>query len=177
MKEIIIKIDKGLASIEKPAMVINAALMFLLMTWCVVARGFEISTPYQTELAQTFHIWLCFIGGSYLFSNNENPSVELISEKVGKSNNLFFKRCYFSLITLLPLVFIGTCLYYGIVNIPRYAAQTTIYLGYSYIYIYGAAILGFALMTFRIILRVLGYWNGLYLPKGTAELESGVVNG
>ncbi len=169
MKSLILSIDKGLGSIEKPLMVLNAALMFLLMTWAVIARVFGIPVAYQSELAQTFHIWLCFIGGSYLFSNNENPSVELFSDKVGKSDKILFKKCYFTLITLLPLVFIGPCLYYGIQNIPRYVAQTTIYLDYSYIYVYGAAIVGFALMTFRIFLRVAGYWNGLYLPEAQTQ--------
>lgn len=169
MKENIEKISVGLTKIEKPLMFISGLLMFLLMTWCVLARYFfQMSAPYQTELAQTFHIWLCFIGSSYLFANDENPSVEIFSSRAANSKNILFKKIYFTILWLANLVFILPCLYYAIQNIPNYIARTTIYLGYSYIYIYGAGILGFALMTFRILLRVAGFWCGLYLPEGDA---------
>lgn len=164
MKSAIKKIDKTLANIERPIMFISGLLLFVLMTWCVITRYFfHISTPYQTELAQTFHIWLCFIGSSYLFSLNANPSVEIFSDKVMHSKNILFKKIYFTIVWLLNLVFIFPCLYYAILNIPKYTAQVTAYLGYSYIWVYGAGIVGFGLMLFRIFLRIAGFWSGLYL--------------
>lgn len=164
MKSAIEKLDKTLANIERPIMFISGLLLFVLMTWCVITRYFfHISTPYQTELAQTFHIWLCFIGSSYLFSLNANPSVEIFSDKVMHSKNILFKKVYFTIVWLLNLVFIFPCLYYAILNIPKYTAQVTAYLGYSYIWVYGAGIVGFGLMLFRIFLRIAGFWSGLYL--------------
>ena len=172
MKDFIEKVDLGLRKIERPIMFISGFLMFLLMTWCVIARYFLIlATPYQTELAQTFHIWLCFIGSSYLFAADENPRVEIFSGRVANSQNLLFKKIYFSVMWLACLVFILPCLYYAILNIPKYIAQSTIYLRYSYIFVYGAGIVGFALMTFRILLRVAGFWCGIYLPEGDAQKE------
>ena len=172
MKSIIEKTNLGLAKVERVIMFVSGILMFTLMTWCVFARAIlNLATPYQTELAQTFHIWLCFIGSSYLFSGNENPGVEIFADKVAQSRNITFKRIYFSIIWLASLVFILPCLYYAVLNIPKYVAQSTIYLRYSYILVYGAGIIGFGLMTFRILLRVTGFWCGLYLP--TDEEQKG----
>ena len=178
MKNLIIKIDVGLQKIERPLMFLSGMLLFLLMTWCVIARYFfHISTPYQTEVAQTFHIWFCFIGSSYLFALNANPCVELFSDKIAASKNMLLKKIYFSLVWLLNLVFIVPCLYYAILNIPKYAAQLTTYLGYTYLWIYGAGIVGFAMMLFRIVLRVAGFWVGLYLDDSTEkDKEQGGAN-
>lgn len=90
---------------------------------------------------------------------------------------MLLKKIYFSIVWLLNLVFIVPCLYYAILNIPKYAAQLTTYLGYSYLWIYGAGIVGFAMMLFRIVLRVAGFWVGLYLDDSTEkDKEQGGAN-
>ncbi len=167
-------IDHGLAKAEKLFVVVNGVLLFLLMTWCVIARYIlHLSAPYQTELAQTFHIWLCFVASSLLFSTNENSSVDIFPDKVMRSKNMTFKKVYFTLIYLTDLILVYPCLKYGIKNIPRYYAQKTVNLGYSYIFVYGAAIVGFALIAFRILLCVLDIWSGQYFEKYGPKTEEG----
>lgn len=101
MKTVINKIDHGMAAVEKTVSLVAGVLLFALMTWCVLARYFfALSAPYQTELAQTFHIWLCFMGSSYLFSINDNPSVEIFSGKVLAGKNKTFKKVYFTILYL-----------------------------------------------------------------------------
>ena len=178
MKTVLRKVDGGLASVEKAIMLVMGVALFVLMTWCVLARYvFRLPTPYQTEFAQTFHIWLCFFGSSYLFSTNENSSVDIFPEQFMTSSNLLLKKIYFTLIYLTNYIFVIPCVQYGIKNLPSYYAQKTVYYGYSYIFIYGAAVLGFILIAFRITLCILDIWCGEYFEKygdkykTTAQLE------
>ena len=166
MKTVLNKVDHSLAAVEKAVMLVMGVALFVLMTWCVLGRYvFRLSCPYQTELAQTFHIWLCFFGSSYLFSINENSSVDIFPEKVMASSNLLFKKIYFTIVYLTNMIFVIPCVQYGIKNIPSYYAQKTVYYGYSYIFIYGAAVLGFVLIAIRIILCILDIWCGDYFVK------------
>ncbi|MCI8688747.1 MAG: TRAP transporter small permease subunit [Oscillibacter sp.] len=174
MKTVITKIDQGMAVFEKSVSLVMGVLLFVLMTWCVIARYcFALPCPYQTELAQTFHIWLCFMGSSYLFSINDNPSVEIFSGKVIASKNMTYKKVYFTLLALTNYIFVVPCVYYGIQNLPQYAAQKTTYLGYSYIWIYGAAVFGFIMIAVRIALRIAGYWSGMYLDGPNEAIKNG----
>lgn len=176
MKTVINKIDHGMAAVEKTVSLVAGVLLFALMTWCVLARYFfALSAPYQTELAQTFHIWLCFMGSSYLFSINDNPSVEIFSGKVLAGKNKTFKKVYFTILYLSEYIFVLPCVYWGIQNLPSYYAQKSTYLGYSYIWTYGAAVVGFLMIAIRIALRIAGFWAGMYLdgPEDGETEEAG----
>ena len=178
MAAIVKKIDKGLQCFEKPMMFITGTALFALMVWAVAARFiFAIPTAYQPELAQLLHLWLCFMGGSYLISINGHPFVEIFPDKVIKSRNVPFKKVYFTLIYLLTLFFIVPCFYYGVKQIPLYMKQVTIYLQINYIWVYGGGILGFGMMIFRTLLRIVGIWSGLYIGEDDVqnqkELEGG----
>ncbi len=178
MKTALNTIDRGLAAFERAVMLVMGVALFVLMTWCVLGRYcFRLSCPYQTELAQTFHMWLCFLGSSYLFSINDNPNVEIFPSKVMASKNMLFKRVYFTLVYLTNYIFVLPCVYYGIINIPNYMAQKTVYYGYSFIYVYGAAVFGFIMIAIRIALCILDIWFGTYFekygPPAAAEEEGG----
>lgn len=179
MKNALNKIDHGLAAFEKTVMLVMGVALFLLMTWCVLARYFfSLSCPYQTELAQTFHIWLCFLGSSYLFSINDNPNVEIFPSRVMESKNMTFKKIYFTIVYLTNYIFVLPCVIYGIDNIPMYMAQKTVYFGYSYIFIYGAAVFGFIMIAIRIALCILDIWFGSYFEKyGPDALSTGEAGG
>lgn len=166
MKTLLNKIDHGMAAFEKTVMLVMGVALFVLMTWCVLGRYvFRLSCPYQTELAQTFHMWLCFLGSSYLFSINDNPNVEIFPSKVMACKNMLFKKIYFTIVYLSCYIFVIPCVQYGIINIPKYAAQKTVYYGYSFIWVYGAAVFGFIMIAIRIALCILDIWFGTYFEK------------
>ncbi|MDD3022013.1 MAG: TRAP transporter small permease subunit, partial [Alphaproteobacteria bacterium] len=142
-------------------------LLLLIMVWTVIARLFSISTPYQMELTKTFHIWLVFVGSSLLISLDANPRVEIFYDKVLRSKNVTFKKCYLTLVQLLTLFFVALCFFEGIKQVPAYLKQTTTYLRYSVIWTNGAAVFGFGLMSFRCVLKIMGYWCGLDLNPTT----------
>lgn len=178
VKTILNKIDCGMTVIEKTIMLVMGVALFVLMTWCVLGRYcFSLSCPYQTELAQTFHIWLCFMGSSYLFAVNENSNVDIFPGRVMASKNMLFKKIYFTIIYLTDFIFVIPCVQYGIINIPMYAAQKTVYYGYSYIFIYGAAVLGFIMISLRIILCILDIWTGGYFEKYDPAMKAAGENG
>lgn len=79
------------------------------------------------------------MGSSYLFSINDNPSVEIFSGKVLAGKNKTFKKVYFTILYLSEYIFVLPCVYWGIQNLPSYYAQKSTYLGYSYIWTYGAS--------------------------------------
>lgn len=93
------------------------------------------------------------------------------------SKNMLFKKIYFTIIYLTDFIFVIPCVQYGIINIPMYAAQKTVYYGYSYIFIYGAAVLGFIMISLRIILCILDIWTGGYFEKYDPAMKAAGENG
>ncbi|MCG0275489.1 MAG: TRAP transporter small permease subunit [Thermosediminibacteraceae bacterium] len=160
MNKALEKIDGLLKQFELFVMFLAGVMLFGLVVLTVTCRYLlKIPTPFDTELARTFHIWLAFIGSSYLVSKDGHPAVEFISSKVSTSSNRTFKIFYFSIIYFIMLLFIVPAFVTGLRLMPLYAKQVTNYLSMPYSIIYGGGILGLFLMIVRCLMKITGLWG------------------
>ncbi len=161
MLKYVAKLDHGLTYFEKPVMFLFGLLLFGIMCWVVVARFIlNIPTAYQTELTKLFHLWMCFVGGSYLIHTNGHPAVEIFPDRIKAKASPFVRKLYFSLIYLIIFAFVATLFYQAVKMIPLYKRQVTTYLYISYIYIYGGGIVGMGLMSLRCLIKLVYVWGG-----------------
>lgn len=161
MLKFVSMVDKGLANVEKPVMFIFGTLLFGIMCFVVFARFIlHIPTAYQTELTKFFHIWMCFVGASYLIGVNGHPAVELFSDKVKENASPIVRKLYFTVIYLVILAFVGTAFWFAMSQWKLYARQVTTYLSISYIWVNGGAILGLFMMSLRCLIKLIYIWGG-----------------
>lgn len=155
------KLDIGLTYVEKPIMFVFGVLLFGIMCWVVLARFvLEIPTAYQTELTKLFHIWLCFVGGSYLIRVNGHPAVEIFPDRIKANARPLVRKLYFSLIYILIFIFVGVLFFQAWKMVPLYMRQVTTYLSISYIWIYGGGLVGLFLMSLRCLIKIVYIWGG-----------------
>ena len=154
-------IDAWFMRFEKLIMFVASVLLFGLILSGVFLRYFlYIPMPYQEELAAMFHVWMCFMGVSYLMSSDGHPAVEVLSSRIRESSNIILKKIYFTIIYLIMFFFVVLACIYGFTQVPMYLTQVTTYLGISYIYRYGGGILGMLLMSIRCLLKIVEIWAG-----------------
>ena len=159
MLKLVSRVDHGLVVVERSLMFIFGLLLFAIMVFVVFARVLlALPTPYQTELTRFFHIWMCFIGSSYLIGTNGHPAVEFISDRI-KTRPLV-KDVYFTGLYLAILVFLGATLVSALIQVPLYIRQVSTYLEISVIWINGGLILGIFLMILRCIIKIVYIWGG-----------------
>lgn len=160
MSEALKKIDGLLKRFELTIMFLAGLSLLGLINLTVLCRYFlKVPTPFDVELAKTFHIWLAFIGASYLVGTNGHPAVEFISSKIAASSNRTVKLLYFSVIYLIMLLFIFLGFITGFRSMPLYAKQVTNYLSLSYAIIYGGGVLGLFLMSIRCLMKITELWG------------------
>jgi TRAP-type C4-dicarboxylate transport system permease small subunit len=147
--------------IELLFMVIGSILLFLNMTWSVVARYcLAIAAPYTEELSIMLYVWLTFWGVSYLISKDGHPSIEIFSSKVKKSSNKIVRNYYFTFNYAVMLFFVGIVGITGLSMMPKYISQKTISLGISYGFIYGMGIIVMLIMSVRCLFKIVEIWLG-----------------
>ena len=161
MIKLLSKIDKKIVTLERFLMFFFGLLLFAIMIWVVLARFIlNVPTPYQTELTKFFHIWMCFIGGSFLIGTNGHPSVEFITDKVKNKARPLVKGLYFTGLYLAVLVFLIAAFISAVRQIPLYIRQISTYLEISYIWVNGGVIVGLFLMIFRCLAKIAYTWGG-----------------
>jgi len=160
LNETLKKVDGVLKRFELTIMFLAGLGLLGLINLTVLCRYFlKVPTPFDVELAKTFHIWLAFIGASYLVGTNGHPAVEFISSKFSSSPSRTAKAMYFSMIYLIILVFVFLGFITGLRSMPLYAKQVTNYLSLSYAIIYGGGVLGLFLMTVRCLMKMIELWG------------------
>ena len=161
MVKILTAIDDTMARIERPIMFIFGFAMFYVMCHAVIARYvFNVSSPWMMEVPRLFHIWMCFVGGSYLIRTNRHPVVEYFSDKVRSKGDVLLRRLHFTFVYIVMLIFIGATLYYAWRQIPMFVMQRTMYLRMSFIYVNGGLYVGLIFMVIRILLKIGYVWKG-----------------
>ena len=161
MLKVLTFIDNALAMIEKPIMFIFGFALFYVMCHSVIARYFfHTSSPWMMELPRMFHIWMCFVGGSYLIRTNGHPAVGYFSDKIRDKGDCLQRRLYFTFTYLAMIIFVGSTLYFAWQQIPLFMMQRTMYLRMPFIYVNGGALLGLALMNIRLLIKIGYVWKG-----------------
>ncbi len=154
-------IDAGVVRVEKFCMFLASLLLFVNMTWGVAARYlFSIPAPYTEELSIMLYVWLTFWGVSYLIGVDGHPAIEIFSSRVKTSANVAFRKCYFTLIYGVMLLFAGLAGIKGLSMMPMYIAQKTISLGISYGFIYGVGVVVLLVMCARCLFKIITVWIG-----------------
>ena len=58
------------------------AMMVINITWQVISRYvFQSPSNYTEEISSYMMVWMCFLGGSYLFGKKLHPSIDFLVEK------------------------------------------------------------------------------------------------
>ena len=142
-------------------MFLSGLILFGIMCFVVFARFvLKIPTAYQTELTKFFHIWMCFVGASYLIGVDGHPAVEFFADKVKHKAKPIVRKIYFTVLHVLVLAFLIPTLYSALKQAPLYARQVTTYLSISYLWINGGAIVGLFLMVIRSFIKIVFVWGG-----------------
>ncbi|HEY8344334.1 MAG TPA: TRAP transporter small permease [Bacillota bacterium] len=156
MQQVLEKIEKGLAALEKVMsffVIVAIVVMSLSVIISVFTRNMDIPITWLEELARYMQVWFVCLGSGLAFRHNNLPGIEFFRDllppkirqfviSLGKVIMVYF---------LWQLVAHGKVLFDHVVRTGQISANLRIPMGW----VYAGPLVGFSLMTLFIIVSIL----------------------
>lgn len=155
ISNIVLFLDKILAFIEIPIMIVTASGIIGLLTYSALGRYvLHVGVIFEDELARTLYLWLSMISASYVIRTSDHINVGILLERIVKRNDLLGKA-YQILVYSINIAFLLTMFYIFLYRLPEYVGVRTLLLRMPVICFYAAAAVGVLFMSLRYLTRIL----------------------